>query len=71
MGGATIPRSLKTTRNEKNFQDRPKKILILKSHMTLKYLLIIDFPKFDPLTAAEKALYGNLGSKCKNLFPLV
>jgi hypothetical protein len=27
MGGATIiPRSLKTTRNEKHFQDRPKKI---------------------------------------------
>jgi hypothetical protein len=29
--------------------------------MTLKYLLIIDFPKFDPLTAAETALCGNLG----------
>ena len=56
MGGATIiPRSLKTTRNEKNFQDRPKNILPLKSHMTLKYLLIIDFPKFDPLTVAEMA----------------
>ncbi len=57
MGGATIiPRSLKTTRNEKNFQDRPKTVLFLKSYMTLKYLLIIDFPKFDPLTAAEMAL---------------
>ena len=72
MGGATIiPRSLKTTRNEKKFQDRPKKILFLKSYMTLKYLLIIDFPKFDPLTAAEMALCGNLGPKCQNLFPLV
>ncbi len=73
MGGATIiPRSLKTTRNEKSFQDRQKKILFSKSYMTLKYLLIIDFPKFDPLTAAaEMALYGNLGSKCQNLFPLV
>ncbi len=72
MGGATIiPRSLKTTRNEKKFQDRPKNFLFLKSHMTLKYLLIIDFPKLDPLTAAETALYGNLGPKCKNLFPLV
>ena len=39
--------------------------------MTLKYLLIIDFPKFDPLTAAEMALCGNLGPKCQNLFPLV
>jgi hypothetical protein len=37
MGGATIiPRSLKTTRNEKIFQDRPKKILFSKSYMTLK-----------------------------------
>jgi hypothetical protein len=43
----------------------------LKSYMTLKYLLIIDFPKFDPLTAAEIALCGNLGPKCQNLFPLV
>jgi hypothetical protein len=72
MGGATIiPRSLKTTRNEKKIQDRQKKILFLKSYMTLKYLLIIDFPKFYPLTAAEMALYGNLGPKCQNLFPLV
>jgi hypothetical protein len=72
MGGATIiPRSLKTTRNEKIFQDRPKKVLFLKSHMTLKYLLIIDFPKFYPLTAAEMALCGNIGPKCQNLFPLV
>ncbi len=72
MGGATIiPRSLKTTRNEKNFQDRPNKFLFLKSCMTLKYLLILDFPKFDPLTAAEVALCGNLGPKRQNLFPLV
>ncbi len=72
MGGATIiPRSLKTTRNEKKFQDRPKKYLFLKSYITLKYLLIIDSPKFDPLTAAEMALCGNLGPKCQNLFPLV
>jgi hypothetical protein len=56
MGGATIIlRSLKTTRNEKNFQGRPKFFLFFKSYMTLKYLLIIDFPKFDPLTAAEMA----------------
>jgi hypothetical protein len=72
MGGATfIPRSLKTTRNEKKFQDMPKKILFLKSHMTLKYLPIIDFPKFYPLTEADMALCGNLGPKCQNLFPLV
>jgi hypothetical protein len=72
MGGATIiPRSLKTTRNEKNFQDRQKNFCILQSYMTLKYLLRIDVPKFDPLTAAEMALCGNLGPKCQNLFPLV
>jgi hypothetical protein len=72
MGGATIiTRSLKTTRIEKNFQNRPKKFLFLKSHMTLKYLLIIDFPKFEPLTAAEMVLCGNLWPKCQNLFPLV
>jgi hypothetical protein len=39
--------------------------------MTLEYLLIIDFLKFEPLTAAEMALCGNLGPKCQNLFPLV
>ena len=72
MGGVTIiPRSLKTTRNEKKFQDRPKFVIFLKSYMTLQYLLIIDFPKFDPLTAAEMALCGNLGPKCQSLFPLV
>jgi hypothetical protein len=72
MGGATIiPRSPRTTRNEKFFQDRPKDFFFFKSHMTLKYLLIIDFPKFEPLTAAEIALCGYLGPKCKNLFPLV
>ncbi len=40
MGGATIiPRSPRTTRNEKNFQDRP--IFFFKSYMTFKYLLLI------------------------------
>ncbi len=72
IGGATIiPRSPRTTRNEKNFQDRPKILFLKKSYMTLKYLLIIDFPKFEPLTASEMALCGNLGLKCQNLFRLV
>jgi hypothetical protein len=65
MGGATIiPRSPRTARNEKNFQDRQKKFFLKKSYMTLKYLLITDFPKFEPLTAAEMALCGNLMPKC-------
>ncbi len=56
---------------KKNFKIGNKKKLFLKSYMTLKYLLIIDFPKYNPLTAAEMALCGNLGPKCQNLFPLV
>ncbi len=72
MGGATIiPRSPRTTGNEKKFQDRPKNFFFFKSYMTLKYLLKIDFPKFEPLAAAEMALCGNLGPKSQNLFPLV
>ena len=71
VGATIIRRSLKTTRNEKNFQDRSKIFLFFKPYVTLKYLLIIDFPKFDPLTVAEMALCGNLGPKCQNLFPLV
>ncbi len=43
----------------------------VKSYMTLKYLLIIDSPKFVPLTAAEMAFFVNLGQKSQNLFPLV
>jgi hypothetical protein len=72
MGGATIiPGSLKTMRNGKKFQDRPTFFLFFKSYMTLKYLLIRDFPKFYPLTAEEMALCVNLEPKCQNLFPLV
>jgi hypothetical protein len=66
MGGATIiPRSLKTTRNEKIFQDRPKFFLFLKSYLTLKYLLIIDFPKFDPLTRipSGESIWGSRSKK--------
>ncbi len=64
LGGATIiPRSPRTTRNEKSFKIG-KFFFFFKSYMTLKYLLIIDFPKFEPLTAAEMALCGKLGPKC-------
>ncbi len=63
MGGATIiPHSPRTTGNEKKIQDRPQ--FFFKTYMTLKYLLIIDFFKFKPLTEAEMALCGNLGPKC-------
>ncbi len=72
MGGATIiPRSPRNTRNGKIFQDRPKKIFVLKSsYMTFKYLLIIDSSKFDTLRAAEMALCVNLGPKCQTFIPI-
>ena len=54
---------------KKNFKIGKKNFLFFKSYMTLKYLLIIDFPKFEPVTAAEMALCGNLGPKCQNVFP--
>ncbi len=40
-------------------------------NMTLKYLLIIDFPKFDPLTATGMALQyvEILGKNVKIYFP--
>ena len=69
MGGATIiPRS---PRMKKIFKIGQNVFLFFKSYMTLKYLLLIDFQKFDPLTAAEMALCVNLGPKCQNLMPLV
>jgi hypothetical protein len=69
MGGAMIvPRSLKAEQNFFFFQDRPNK---KKSYMTLLYLLITDFPKFDPLTATVMALYVNLWPKCQILFSVV
>jgi hypothetical protein len=62
MGGATIvPRSLKTKWNKKG------QIYFFYP----LYLLIKDFLKFDPLTAAGMALCVNLGPKCQNVFPLV
>jgi hypothetical protein len=47
-----------------------KKHLFCKSYIALLYLLIIDFPKFDPLTATGMALCVSLGQKCQILFPL-
>jgi hypothetical protein len=54
---------------KKIFKIGQKFFLFFKSYMTLNYLLIIDFPKFDPLTAAEMALCVNLGPKCQNFIP--
>ncbi len=62
---------LRLRRMKRKFQDRPKNFLFFKSYMTLKYLLILDFPKFDPLTLCNiMALCGNLGPKCQKNFPL-
>ncbi len=42
--------------------------------MILKYLLIIDFPKFEPVTAAEIMLYdsfmGKSWAKMSKFIPL-
>jgi hypothetical protein len=70
MGGATIiPRSLKTTRNEKIFELGQK--IYFFSFMNPLYEPILVFPKFDPLIAPGMALCVNLGPKCQNVFPLV
>ena len=47
-----------------------KKIFFFKSQMFPLYLLIIVFPKFDPLTATGMALYRKMSQKCQNLFSL-
>ncbi len=39
---------------KKIFKLGQKNFFFQKSYMTLKYLLIIDFPEFEPLTAAEE-----------------
>ncbi len=41
-------------------------IFFVKSYMTLLYLPIIDFPKFDKLTATEMAFCVNLRPKEEN-----
>jgi hypothetical protein len=72
MGGATIiPHSHKTKRKKTKIQDRPNFLFIFLIIYDPLYLLITDFPKFDPLTATGMALCVNLGLKCQNLFPLV
>jgi hypothetical protein len=59
VGGATI-----VSREAKNF-------LSFKSYMTFLYLLIINFPNFDPSTATGMTFCVNLEPKCQNVFPLV
>jgi hypothetical protein len=52
IGGGTIfPRSPRTTRNEKKFQARSKKIFFSFSVMDPKYDLILVFLKFNQLIA--------------------
>jgi hypothetical protein len=66
-GGATIvPRSLKTKRNRKFFQDRPNFFFFI----IYDPLLIIDFPKFNPFTVTGMALCVNLKQKMSNFIPL-
>jgi hypothetical protein len=48
-----------------------QKIVFFLSCMTPLYLLIIVFPKFDPLTVKGMSLCVDFGPKCQNLFCLV
>ncbi len=69
MGGATIiPRSPRTTRNEKIFQDRPK-IFFFKSYMTLKYLPIIVFQNLNHLQRQRLLYVEILGQNVKIYSP--
>jgi hypothetical protein len=63
MGGATIVPRIVLRLSGKNFKIGQQKF---NSHKTLLYLVIIDFPKFDPLTATGMALCVNFEPKCKN-----
>ncbi len=58
-----IPRSIKTTGNFKIGQN-----FYIFEIIYDPLIFIIDFSKFDPLTAAGMALCVNLGPKCQNLF---
>ncbi len=61
IGGDRIVLRILRLRRTKNFQQaRQKKNLFLKSQMSPKYLLIIVFPKFDPLTATWMDLYRKM-----------
>ncbi len=58
IGGDRIVLRIMRLCRTKDFQQaRQKKFLFLKSQMSPSYLLIIVFPKFDPLTATWMALY--------------
>jgi len=54
-----------TTQNEKFSVAWVKCFLYFKSHMYPLYLLIIVFPKFDPLTATGAALYCKMSQNVK------
>jgi hypothetical protein len=45
-------------------------VFFFKSQMFPLYLLIIVFPKFDPLTATGMSLYRKMSQKCQNLLIL-
>ncbi len=58
IGGDRIVLRILRLRRTMDFQQATLKFfLLLKSNMTPVYLLIIVFPKFDPLTLSGMALY--------------
>jgi hypothetical protein len=66
--GTIVPCSLKSKRSKNIFEDRPN--FFFTHDPFIRYLLIIIFPKFDPLTATGIACV-DLGPKCQNLFRFV
>ncbi len=70
MGGATIIlRSLKTTRNEKNFQDRQKKIIF---EIIYDPLIFANnrFSKFRSINSDRDGFMHQSWAKMSNFFPL-
>ncbi len=55
-------------RMKKIFEIGKKNILFFSSFLNPLYDPILNFPKFDPLTAPGMALCVDLGPKCQILF---
>jgi hypothetical protein len=71
MGGATIiPRSLKTKRNKKKFQDRPKFFIFFKSYMTLLIFANNRFSKILFINSGRDGFMCQSWAKMSKFIPL-
>jgi hypothetical protein len=72
MGGDTIiPRSLKNTRNEKNFQNRPNFFYIFKIIYDPLIFANNRFSKIRSINSDMDGFMCHSWTKCQNLFLLV